>query len=411
MELVSTIEISGEEREIADAYAREQIDGINSNLYVQARFIGDASIVFNQLISAKDNETVNGTAFSFSNGIATITGAAVSNGGRNTSVTNKYVNIINGHKYLFYAPSTVTWVSTVNDYSDYDILKDSNITKKLFTATKDVKNAIIGYNVETGKEYNTSGKFELFDLTKMFGAGNEPTIEQFESMFPNDYYPYTESTPISNYGIYNTLNDSLSDIKMLGWSVPKECPIQNKASGNQFIQKVGRVDLGSLSWEYNDITNFEHTLPCFFLPNDSFKTFKQGGKLFCKKYSVEGAWTIFTYEKDKVICNNSKYSTLKDLIIRDSDYTDVETFKNAMQGEYLYYELAEEILIKVDGNEAVAKLKNDLSDSLPVGTILTVEADTPMSSDMWRFLNTGKMTYQNGGALVEMGTMIYQKIK
>ena len=32
MELVSTIEISGEEREIADAYAREQIDGVNSNL-------------------------------------------------------------------------------------------------------------------------------------------------------------------------------------------------------------------------------------------------------------------------------------------------------------------------------------------------------------------------------------------
>ena len=39
MELVSTMEISGEEREIADAYAREQcaanaeaIDGINSNL-------------------------------------------------------------------------------------------------------------------------------------------------------------------------------------------------------------------------------------------------------------------------------------------------------------------------------------------------------------------------------------------
>ena len=62
-------------------------------------------------------------------------------------------------------------------------------------------------------------------------------------------------------------------------------------------------------------------------------------------------------------------------------------------------------------NNAIDELKNDLSDSLPVGTILTVEADTPMSSDMWRFLNTGKMTYQNGGALVEMGTMIYQKIK
>lgn len=32
MELVSTMEISGEEREIADAYAREQIDGINTSV-------------------------------------------------------------------------------------------------------------------------------------------------------------------------------------------------------------------------------------------------------------------------------------------------------------------------------------------------------------------------------------------
>ena len=30
----------------------------------------------------------------------------------------------------------------------------------------------------------------IFDLTQMFGAGNEPsTVEQFKSMFPLDYYP------------------------------------------------------------------------------------------------------------------------------------------------------------------------------------------------------------------------------
>lgn len=29
------------------------------------------------------------------------------------------------------------------------------------------------------------------DLTEMFGAGNEPTPEQFRQMYPNDYYPCT----------------------------------------------------------------------------------------------------------------------------------------------------------------------------------------------------------------------------
>ena len=47
------------------------------------------------------------------------------------------------------------------------------------------------------------------------------------------------------------------DIKMLGWSVPKECPIQNEVNGNQFVQKVGRVDLGSLNWKYDTTTGHE----------------------------------------------------------------------------------------------------------------------------------------------------------
>ena len=38
----------------------------------------------------------------------------------------------------------------------------------------------------------------VFDLTKMFGAGNEPsTPEEFEAMFPKDYYPYNEGTLMS----------------------------------------------------------------------------------------------------------------------------------------------------------------------------------------------------------------------
>lgn len=39
---------------------------------------------------------------------------------------------------------------------------------------------------------------QLFDLTKMFGSGNEPsTIAEFEAMFTEDYYPYNEGTLMS----------------------------------------------------------------------------------------------------------------------------------------------------------------------------------------------------------------------
>lgn len=37
----------------------------------------------------------------------------------------------------------------------------------------------------------------MFDLTAMFGAGNELSAEQFRAMFPADYYPYSEPTLMS----------------------------------------------------------------------------------------------------------------------------------------------------------------------------------------------------------------------
>lgn len=45
---------------------------------------------------------------------------------------------------------------------------------------------------------NVSARPEIFNLTKMFGAGNEPsTVEEFEKIFPADYYPYNAGEIIS----------------------------------------------------------------------------------------------------------------------------------------------------------------------------------------------------------------------
>lgn len=45
---------------------------------------------------------------------------------------------------------------------------------------------------------NVKIKIQIFDLTTMFGAGNEPTsVEEFEKMFPADYYPYNAGEIIS----------------------------------------------------------------------------------------------------------------------------------------------------------------------------------------------------------------------
>ena len=51
---------------------------------------------------------------------------------------------------------------------------------------------LLGFSAGTVFE-NVKIRIQEIDLTQMFGAGNEPTVEEFEAMFPN-YIPYTEPT-------------------------------------------------------------------------------------------------------------------------------------------------------------------------------------------------------------------------
>lgn len=51
-------------------------------------------------------------------------------------------------------------------------------------------------DLEVGDSF-TIRDWMYFDLTEMFGEGNEPTLEQFYNMFPDDYYPYSEGEIIS----------------------------------------------------------------------------------------------------------------------------------------------------------------------------------------------------------------------
>ena len=50
----------------------------------------------------------------------------------------------------------------------------------------------------TGLTAECDSWVNVIDLTKIYGSGNEPsTVEEFEKLFPNDYYPYNEGTLMS----------------------------------------------------------------------------------------------------------------------------------------------------------------------------------------------------------------------
>lgn len=162
----------------------------------------------------------------------------------------------------------------------------------------------------------------------------------------------------------------MMDIKMLGWSVPRECPIQNEVNGNQFVQKVDRVDLGSLDYAYED--SHKRFIAKFFnspkIPSDNREIFK--GWAF-NLYTIIDFSTLYTdLTVDKLIA----VSEVGTLSVRNLAYTDTTAFKSATQGQYLYYELATYNTITIDGNEAIASLLKRIEtlESLVSKTDITV---------------------------------------
>ena len=98
---------------------------------------------------------------------------------------------------------------------------------------------------------------QVFDLTAMFGAGYEPTLEEFEAMFPLEYYPYNAGTDTSNTFIFVEDADenlSATPIPVTLRSLPDGTHDEwiSGETADTYIQRVGvQVFDGSESWGVN----------------------------------------------------------------------------------------------------------------------------------------------------------------
>ena len=159
----------------------------------------------------------------------------------------------------------------------------------------------------------------------------------------------------------------MMDIKMLGWSVPRECPIQNEVKGNQFVQKVGRADMSKLDWTIYSSTSSTGIFRFSSQSEAEYTKYniKQGSFAYLRDYNYVGnftRWSDISYYGNKTIMGVFVGGWDDGFILTNNSYTNSDSFKKAMQGQYLYYELATPITRTIDGNEAVTQIKNDLSD-------------------------------------------------
>lgn len=95
-----------------------------------------------------------------------------------------------GHKYLCITP---TANGTPTSYWFYFVNRDTKDYGGGVIWTADTAaSLVVGIEIKSGAVFDDKTIYApiIIDLTACFGSGNEPTIEEFRAMYPNNYYPY-----------------------------------------------------------------------------------------------------------------------------------------------------------------------------------------------------------------------------
>ena len=179
------------------------------------------TLVWNQLVqngnfADTSNWFAYSASFTVSDNIATIT--ASEQWGR---IRNTPIKLINAHKYLV--------ISTVKGTTDNYV--EADVGFKYLTTNNEWE--IVSFIMEPTSTYNKSISIGdrrssgwtpfyvkntmCFDLTLMFGIGNEPSsVDEFTSLFPLSYYAYNAGTLLSFNGTgIKTVGKNLCNVSEL----------------------------------------------------------------------------------------------------------------------------------------------------------------------------------------------------
>lgn len=195
--------------------------------------------------------------------------------------TNSYAPII-GHKYLVSATiSADVEIQTARFYvgssgNAFEIFTTPTQTNAFIECSALTVNTIIlqcaGASLAVDNSIYISN-FVAYDLTLMFGAGNEPTtVEEFQQQFPAVWYAYNPGTLLSA-GVTDVVSKDSNDTTIDTYSIPAEVQaltgygwsagsVYNYIDyeAKKFIQNVASVDLSTLTWGYGPSVGWSATL-------------------------------------------------------------------------------------------------------------------------------------------------------
>lgn len=319
-------------------------------------------------------------SLSISNNIATITnisGEEVS--GETAGIRNTYVGVIlSGHKYyvsLEYKASYDDAVCYINwcGLSTYKSLISSNTWYKvsgILTGTENPSRTSLFVRTNTAKPVPVGGNYQvknvnLIDFTLMFGSGNEPsTAEEFEAMFPLDYYDYnaggllnnnmthfvssgtdasgftfTDTLPIPVTQLTGKLNGAGESVTIFPdglRSAGNAYDVIEKVDGQWYgVVNVGCVDMGTLNWSSETHSSSGNTRFYSAVPEKTYTDTVGRNSITSTRYVYNTAPIGYnTNYVDKTI---SGYTNDR-IYLLDSSYTEAAALKAGLDGIMLNYQ-------------------------------------------------------------------------
>lgn len=330
--------------------------------YVSVDKVGGKSIVWNQQVDTSNALLTTRAGVTLSrkeNGKLFLSGTAT--GGDAWCIAGS-ANLVIGHKYISKRAAENVAVRIDNAENGRPAINFSgNIEVK--TLTEPAGN-IVYTPVREGEYVNSEIDPFIIDLTLMFGAGNEPTAEQFGAMFPAESYPYNPGGIISSRTATiaagaETITTGFPELHSAGTAHDAI-----DMDGGQVIRNVYTVEIETLRWQKHADNRFFANLPAKAKANGNYNTTNNE---LCNKYEPMPMNDLFA--RNVGIATHPING--ETVWIFDGAYETPEQLVASLSGAVLHYELA------TPTTEPVA-IPEALQEWLPVeagGTVTFQNAD------------------------------------
>ena len=289
--------VGNEPSSIDDFYARIP-QGIDLNSYNEGEVIG---------VNMKGIKSVNDNAWDEKWEVGSIGGAST-----NRIRSKNLIRVIGGETYYFYCSSSLgSYLEVAECDANGNRLRAYGVYyNRTKVISKDAHYIIIGTTPEYGNAYN-----------------NDICIRLAHSGYKTDYVSHEEDTMV------------LDTTKYFPNGMHRIGDAKDSLTKNKRTQKIGFADMGKINWSYVAPSS---SYPYGFFYSDLNSDLidkKIGGIPLTAKYAVGNLQTDHCVYPN--VSNNLVY-------VMDSAYTDAASFKSAMAGVMLYYELAEPIETDLD---------------------------------------------------------------